>query len=164
MIDRTCELSNHSSQAVKVSMTVHRRYPALCMTVFQRLCWSPGLIFDLLTAGPSVVEAANRTAGASAVTGGSQTHVFPALHMATARRPRVNWSLGKGSQRLSVERLHCWLAARSIIQKQYLRCMLLLMYVHMGSRPLKPWIAIAWSCLTHFMQGHCALLPHFHIL
>ncbi len=97
------------------------------------------------------VEAANRTAGASAVTGGSQTHVFPTL--TRARRPRVNWSHGKGSQRLSLERPHCWLAARSIIQKQYLWCVLLLMYVHMGSRPLKPLIAIAWSCLTHFMQG-----------
>ncbi|KAG1958649.1 armadillo repeat protein deleted in velo-cardio-facial syndrome [Pimephales promelas] len=34
--------------------------------------------------GPSVAEAANRTTGARAVTGGSQTHVFPALPMAAA--------------------------------------------------------------------------------
>lgn len=77
-----------------MAMTVHRRYPALSVTAFQCCAseagWSPGLIFDLLTAGPSVPEAANRTTGARAVTGGSQTRVFPALPVAVAQRPCMN--------------------------------------------------------------------------
>lgn len=81
-------------------------YPALQYVCIAVLCFRGRLIFDPLTAGPSVAEAANRTAGAKTAVGRDRRKSntclsCPALPTAAARRPCVNWSLGKSFGHLS---------------------------------------------------------------